>query len=269
MKAISKLLVLITSVALSVSAYAAVSGPTGLALDSKGNLYVANFGSNQIEVYNPKHVLLKAKTISLGVSSPMGVGLDPAGGVWVANFANSTLNLYAPNKRLLTSISTGISNPTALAVDGIGNVWVVNGATSIAIFDYAGDAIRSADSSTVLGTPSTIYGIAAFNGNMLFGNNVQLFEMLESFYLANNQSAGVIVTGRIGVAVAYDGLGHMWDVETDGGVYVDQLTRIMTLSYRPSGMAVDSSHKLIYFSNNRANNIDVYTTQGVYVTSIQ
>ena len=37
--------------------------PAGLAVDAAGNLYVANFGSNNILVYSPKYVQLPGKTI--------------------------------------------------------------------------------------------------------------------------------------------------------------------------------------------------------------
>jgi hypothetical protein len=34
-------------------------------------------------------------------------------------------------------------------------------------------------------------------------------------------------------------------------------------------MAVDEVHKLVYFFHNLNNNVDVYTTAGKYVTTIQ
>jgi len=40
------------------------------------------------------------------------------------------------------------------------------------------------------------------------------------------------------------------------------------LSYNPGGIAVDEAHKLVYFSHNINNNVDVYTTAGKYVTTI-
>jgi hypothetical protein len=45
--------------------------------------------------------------------------------------------------------------------------------------------------------------------------------------------------------------------------------QIITLSYNPGGMAVDGARKLVYFSHNLNNIVDVYTTAGKYVTTIQ
>ena len=113
MKILTKLCVLIAFAALGTAAFAAMNGPTGLALDAKGNLYVANFNSNEIQVYNLQHALVTSKTITTDVSGPMAVALDPLGNLWVANFSSSSITGYTPKKRELTPITTGISNPTA------------------------------------------------------------------------------------------------------------------------------------------------------------
>jgi hypothetical protein len=43
---------------------------------------------------------------------------------------------------------------------------------------------------------------------------------------------------------------------------------MMALSYNPIGMTVDVARKLVYFSQN-LDNVDVYTTAGKYVATIQ
>ena len=47
----------------SFAATKPLSYPRGLAVDGKGNLYVANSGGNDILVYNPNYVQVTAKTI--------------------------------------------------------------------------------------------------------------------------------------------------------------------------------------------------------------
>lgn len=84
MKNFNKLCVLAVFALLGTMAFAKMNGPTGLAVDAKGNLYVANFTSNQIQVYGPTHTLAKSKTITTNIAGPLAVALDPAGYVWVA-----------------------------------------------------------------------------------------------------------------------------------------------------------------------------------------
>ena len=67
--------------ALASASFAAnpLSYPWGLALDSKGNLYVANANANNILVFSPGYQLQTAKTITQGISVPSGVAFDPLG----------------------------------------------------------------------------------------------------------------------------------------------------------------------------------------------
>src|SRR5579863_1313529 len=54
----------------SASFAGTLSYPRGLAVDSKGNLYVANSGANNIVVYGPKYAQQTAKTITSNISNP-------------------------------------------------------------------------------------------------------------------------------------------------------------------------------------------------------
>ena len=87
-----------------------LNGPSGLALDAKGNLYVANEYGNQVLVYNPNYVLQTTKSITSGLNAPTGVAFDSKGNVYVANFNNANINQYSPAGVLNTrfSITDGI-----------------------------------------------------------------------------------------------------------------------------------------------------------------
>jgi hypothetical protein len=63
---------------------AGVSTPTGLAVDSGGNLYVANSGNSTVTVYAPGTTTPSA-TYSNGISTPFGVAVGSDGTVYVAN----------------------------------------------------------------------------------------------------------------------------------------------------------------------------------------
>lgn len=66
-----------------------IDGPGGLALDSMGNLYVADTRSNRVTVYARGSGTPK-QTYSDGLSSPVDVALDASDDVFVANFASFT-----------------------------------------------------------------------------------------------------------------------------------------------------------------------------------
>jgi len=270
MQNFTKVLAFLLWALVDTAAFAAINGPTGLALDSNGNLYVANFNSNQILVFSPHHSLISSKTVTQGVSGPTAVAIDPMGNLWVANFSSSSITGYTPTKQPLTPITDGVSNPTAMAIDGAGNYWVVNAASSFAIYDAFGDPIRSASSGIMYGSPTTLYSIAAFDGSIAFGNDAQVFLLLETVYLATNTPSGeVLALGHEGVAMSFDSsTSLLWEAESDGSVYINGVSGILTLRYRPSAMVLDSARKLLYFANDHGNTVDVYTTKGAYVTTI-
>ena len=95
-----------------------LNNPVGLALDAKGNLYVANYGGNQVLVYNPSYV--QENSVSKGVSAPLGVAFDSLGNLYVSNRNAGTVTVY--NSALAQNINatiSGLSFPTGLAVDGL------------------------------------------------------------------------------------------------------------------------------------------------------
>lgn len=61
-----------------------IATPQGLAVDSSGNLYVANSGSNTVAVYPPGQTTPSA-TYSQGISTPFDVAVGNDGTVYVAN----------------------------------------------------------------------------------------------------------------------------------------------------------------------------------------
>jgi DNA-binding beta-propeller fold protein YncE len=84
-------LIFLTLAACQAWAASPLGHPVSLAVDSKGNLYVVNFDSNQILVYNPNYVQQTKKTISAGVSGPFGVAFDSKGNLYVANICVTTI----------------------------------------------------------------------------------------------------------------------------------------------------------------------------------
>jgi DNA-binding beta-propeller fold protein YncE len=80
--------ILLSLLALASAGFGAtdpLAHPWGLAVDAKGNLYVANTYGYNILVFTPGYAAKKTLTITKGVSAPSGVAFDPLGNLWVAN----------------------------------------------------------------------------------------------------------------------------------------------------------------------------------------
>lgn len=84
------LLCLVFFASLSFAA-SGLNNPSALAVDAKGNLWVANQGANNILKFNPNYVLQAKSTITAGINAPTGIALDPLGNVWVIDSVNAAV----------------------------------------------------------------------------------------------------------------------------------------------------------------------------------
>lgn len=142
----------------------------GMALDSGGNLFVADWGNHRIARVSSTGVV--STWAGTGVegnrdgvanvaqfSFPVGVAVDPAGNVYVADLGNETIRKISPAGVVRTLAGQpGLSNrgyqdgpgaqarfnsPAQLALDGSGNLLVA---------DQDNDAVRTVDAAGNVGT---------------------------------------------------------------------------------------------------------------------
>jgi uncharacterized delta-60 repeat protein len=154
--------------------------PSGVSVDSNGNIYVADEGNSTIRKVTPDGVVttLAGLAGSYGSTdgtgstarfdSPSGVSVDSAGNVYVADIWNFTIRKMTPAGVVTTlagqtgsyGSADGTGNaaqfayPSGVAVDSAGNVYVA---------DSANDTIRKGFLS--LQFPSPAYGVLANAGS--------------------------------------------------------------------------------------------------------
>ncbi|MGA3089815.1 MAG: SBBP repeat-containing protein [Terriglobales bacterium] len=259
----------------SFAATKPLSEPFGLALDSKGDLYVANFGGGEVLVYNPAYNQIASKTISNSLTSPTGVALDINGNVYVSDFSSSAVNQYSPAGKLeqqLTS-ANGISDPVAVAIDGVGDLFVNNGFLNVSLYaPLLGNQLEQSQSAGALGV-TTVYGIATRGGVWALGTD-QGFKQtpLDIFFIDGGTNPPV--AGTTGSAVAFDGSGNIYSANLDGTLDfysppTQALVQFKDLGYAARGMVVDAVRGRIYISNFDGNQIQVYNTGGVLLKTIE
>jgi hypothetical protein len=256
--------------------------PTGVAVDSTGNIWVADRDNNTIrKVTSAGLVSTFAGTAgsSLGnigstdgtgsaarFSSPQGVAVDSAGNVYVADYNNHTIRKVTPagvvntlaGSAGLTGSTNGtgsaarFSSPSSVAVDSVGNLYVA---------DYGNQVIRKV---TPAGIVTTLAGSAGTIGSSDGTGSSAFFRY----------PSGVAVDSAGNVYVA-DSDNHTIRKVTPAGV-VTTLAGSATISgstdgtgsaarfYYPSGVAVDSAGNVYVADSN--NTIRKVTRLGVVTT---
>lgn len=133
--------------------------PSGLAVDSSGNLYIADFGNYRVRMVTPGGVI---NTVALVGSGVIGVAVDGSGNLYVSGGevvvkvnGAGTVTPFAGNGNAGYSgdngpaTSAALFNPIGVRVDSSGNVYVA---------DTQNNRIRKIDSHGII---STVAG----NGN--------------------------------------------------------------------------------------------------------
>ncbi|MFZ0519926.1 MAG: Ig-like domain repeat protein [Candidatus Acidiferrales bacterium] len=102
-----------------------LSGPNGSAVDSSGNLYIADTGSNRVVKIAPSGTQTVVSVAPLSLSFPVAVALDGAGNLYVADNGNERV-VKVPAGGGTATVFAPVFTPDGLAVDASGNVFVTD-----------------------------------------------------------------------------------------------------------------------------------------------
>jgi streptogramin lyase len=154
-------------------------GPSGIAVDSAGNVYVGDFYNNTIRKITPGGAVTTLAGTPVGggafdgtgsaarFNGPGGLAVDGEGNVYVADIFNNAIRKVTPAGVVTTLAGQAaqagsmdnqgdyatFNNPIALAIDGGGNLYVA---------DYGNDTIRKL---TPGGAAATLAGLAGQAGS--------------------------------------------------------------------------------------------------------
>src|SRR6266540_3313612 len=249
-------------------------GPSGVAVDSARNVYVADTGSHTIRQVTPAGVVTTLAGLA-GITGsadgtgraarfyyPYGVATDSSGNVYVADSSNSTIRKITPAGVVTTlageagntgysADGTGsaarFSYPSGVATDSSGNVYVADRSTirkitpAAVVTTLAGEAGNggSADGTGSAAQFSAPHGLATDSSG-----NVNVADAFNSA-IRKITPAGVVTTlaGLAGSNGSADGTGSAarfyrpWGVATDssGNVFVAEFENSTIRKITPTG----------------------------------
>jgi sugar lactone lactonase YvrE len=119
-----------------------LDNPYGLAFDSAGHLYAANFAANSISKFDSAGGFVSAITSNL--DGPLGLAFDAAGNLHAANGSGDTISTFDPAGGFVSAITSNLNGPYGLAFDASGNLYAANGMdNTIATFNPAGGLVSA------------------------------------------------------------------------------------------------------------------------------
>lgn len=103
--------------------------PRGVAIDSQGDLYVANTGDNQIIEIAPSSKVSVVNTAPYSLSRPSGVTLDANGDIYIADSGNNRILEVSATGGQASSVNTGtydLSNPSSVSVGSDNTLYIAD-----------------------------------------------------------------------------------------------------------------------------------------------
>ena len=117
--------------------------PTGIAVDRKGRVYVADSGHGQIVTVDKQG---NQEVFTSGLQNPQAVFIDPFGNVWVTDTGRGIICRFAATDDGTAGSRTiyraGLDHPSGVAVDAANNVFISNtGRDEVLEFRANGDEV--------------------------------------------------------------------------------------------------------------------------------
>lgn len=262
-----------------------LSVPMGIAIDSAGNVWVANEGGDSVTEMGPDGSFLSGHSgyTSGGMNEPKGLAIDPRGNVWVANyFGSSVTELNSSGTAVANSpfMNGGVSAPLAVAADSSGNIWISDapGGTGGGVTEFpAGNPASAVNLTGVSGAGYNSPAAIAVNGNSIWvansGNNsLTLLDILGTSATATSFTP-IGLSSPHGLAI--DASGNVWISSYLGGTVaeVDSNGNQVTSSpfsggglSSPAGVAIDSAGDVWVANANGVGSVTELGSDGVPVS---
>ncbi len=146
----------------SPAVHSGLSSPVGMAYDTAGNLYVANWSAGTVLRLAPdgqRHVFAK------GLSGPSGLAISPAGDIYVASYNEDVVWRFTPGGEQTVFVRE-LATPAGLSFDSRGRLLIANRRTNQILAAHPDGKIEVAAE----GLQTPVGAVELANGDLLVSN---------------------------------------------------------------------------------------------------
>ncbi|MCU1237827.1 MAG: repeat containing protein, partial [Candidatus Solibacter sp.] len=243
--------------------------PRNVAVDAKGNLYIAEFEGHRVRRLTPDGKFTTVAgtgiagpggdgfaAVKAQLNCPAGLAFDRAGAVYIADSGNNVIRKIYADNTIGTVVGrtpgTQLFSPQSVAVDQTGNIYVGDSTFRVALYTTAGKWIQYAGNGAPTfsgdGGPAKDAALAAVNDIVADPNG--------GLYIADSVRLRRVATDSLIQTVAGDAYVH---------AVGDGLPAASALLHQPSAIALDSAGSL-YIADTGTQRIRQVTQLGVMTT---
>jgi streptogramin lyase len=168
--------------------------PLGVAVDSHGNVFVADYGSESVVEFDPAGTEIGRVDVSASVRHPSSVALDSAGDLFVQGYSNGIVAKYAANGS--GEIEPG-TIPTQILAGGASGV-AVDPSTG-ELFVAIGNHVAQYDAATTAENPAPELEFGS--EELGAAGRVAVNAETHDIYVSDNGNSGVAVFGPLATLV--------------------------------------------------------------------
>lgn len=184
---------------------AQLDSPSGIAIDSSGNWYIADTANNRIRKVTAAGVIstVAGNGDPAELNGPRAIAIDAANNLYIADTGNNAVRKLAPggSLKLLTS---DLNNPVSLALDSKGSLYVADSGDNRIVQVKA-----NGTSSTYAQIDGPLAVAVDASGNVFAADATQIWKVSSS---GKNQSLIGGLTSPGGLSFAADG--SLWIADT-------------------------------------------------------